>query len=113
MREHDAGMVVKLRGLDDRVSARDWLGADIVVARTRLPPVADGEFYWTDLEGLEVRTTSGVMLGNVDHLLATGAHDVLVVRGGKERLIPFDTASIVERVDLAAGVIVVNWAPDY
>jgi 16S rRNA processing protein RimM len=112
-REHDAGMVVKLRGLDDRDRAREWLGAEIVVERARLPPLAVGEFYWTDLEGLEVRTTAGVMLGKVDHLLATGAHDVLVVRGDKERLIPFVTASVVQRVDLAAGVIVVNWAPDY
>jgi 16S rRNA processing protein RimM len=112
-REHDAGMVVKLRGLDDRDGAREWLGAEIVVERTRLPPIAVGEFYWADLEGLEVRTTSGVTLGKVDHLLATAAHDVLVVRGDKERLIPFVTTSIVERVDVLAGVIVVNWDPDY
>jgi 16S rRNA processing protein RimM len=112
-RRHDAGMVVKLRGLDDRDHAREWVGAAIVVERGRLPPLAAGEFYWTDLEGLEVRTTSGLRLGKVDHLLATGAHDVLVVRGDKERLIPFVTESIVERVDLTAGVIVVNWPPDY
>jgi 16S rRNA processing protein RimM len=112
-REHETGIVAKLRGLDDRDRARDWVGAAIVVERDRLPPVPAGEFYWTDLEGLEVRTTAGLTLGKVDHLLATGAHDVLVVRGDQERLIPFVTGAVVERVDLAAGLIVVNWAPDY
>jgi 16S rRNA processing protein RimM len=111
-REHDSGMVVKLRGLDDRDAARDWVGAEIVVERRRLPPVAAGELYWVDLEGLEVRTVTGVVLGRVDHLLATGANDVLVVRGDKERLIPFVAGPIVKNVDLAGRVIIVDWAPD-
>ena len=54
------------------ICAREWVGAEIVVERERLPAVAADEFYWTDLEGLEVRTTAGEVLGKVDHLLATG-----------------------------------------
>jgi 16S rRNA processing protein RimM len=110
---HGGSVIAKLHGLDDRDLARDWVGADIVVERERLPAAAPNEFYWTDLEGLEVRTTSGEVLGTVEHLLATGAHDVLVLGGSAKRLIPFVVGPVVKQVNLAARVIVVDWSADY
>jgi 16S rRNA processing protein RimM len=112
-RSHGDGAIVKLRGVDDRERAREWVGAEVVVERERLPATAANEFYWADLEGLEVRTETGEVLGKVDHLLATGAHDVLVLGGTRERLIPFVVGPVVKQVDLAAQVIVVDWSPDY
>jgi 16S rRNA processing protein RimM len=109
---HGGSVVAKLRGLDDRDRAREWVGAEIVVERERLPAPPPGELYWTDLEGLEVRTTDGVVLGRVDHLLATGANDVLVLGGSPQRLIPFVVGAVVKQVDVAAGFIVVDWLPD-
>jgi len=106
-------VAAKLRGIDDRERAREWVGAEIAVERERLPAIRGDEFYWTDLEGLEVRTTAGVALGKVDRLLATGANDVLVLDGPPERLIPFVVGPVVKSVDLAAGLIVVDWSPDY
>jgi 16S rRNA processing protein RimM len=110
---HAGSVVAKLHGIDDREQAREWIGADIVVARERLPAIAEGELYWTDLEGLEVRTTTGIVLGNVDHLLATGGNDVLVLDSVPQRLIPFVVGAVVKEVDLEAGHIVVDWSPDY
>jgi 16S rRNA processing protein RimM len=110
---HAGSVVVKLRGIDDRDEARDWVGADIVVEREQLPPTREGEYYWTDLEGLEVHTTTGVVLGKVDHLLATGGNDVLVLDSTPGLLIPFIVGSVVRDVDFTAGRIVVDWSPDY
>jgi 16S rRNA processing protein RimM len=110
---HAGSVVAKLHGLDDRDRARDWVGADIVVLREQLPKIAAGELYWTDLEGLEVRTTTGTVLGTVDHLLATGGNDVLVLDSSPRLLIPFVAGDVVKEVDLKAGLIVVDWSPDY
>jgi 16S rRNA processing protein RimM len=110
---HAGSVVAKLHGIDDCDRARDWIGADIVVARGQLPAIAEGELYWADLEGLEVRTTTGIVLGKVDHLLATGANDVLALDGVPPRLIPFVLGAVVKDVDLKTGVIVVDWSPDY
>lgn len=104
-----AGVVAKLRGLDDREQARELIGADIVVERRELPECAPGEYYWTDLEGLEVRNIDGHVLGTVDHLLATAGHDVLVLAGEPQRLIPFVHGPVIREIDLAAGLIIADW----
>jgi 16S rRNA processing protein RimM len=108
------GVVAKLRGCDDRDAAAALMGIDVAIHREQLPEAASGEYYWADLTGLEVVNLDGVGLGVVDHLLETGANDVLVVlRDGEERLIPFVQGPFVKNVDLAEGVITVDWDPEF
>ncbi|NLO80444.1 MAG: ribosome maturation factor RimM [Xanthomonadaceae bacterium] len=111
---HGKGLVLKLKGYDDRDQARVLIGQDIAVPRSELPPLPEGEYYWVDLVGLRVETTDGHALGRVDHLLETGANDVLVVRGeDKGRLIPFVQEQFVKEIDLDAGLIRVDWDPEF
>lgn len=113
-RKQGKGLVASLPGMEDRDQAVLLVGKDIFVDRGQLPPPAEGEYYWADLEGLEVFTTEGALLGRVSHLVATGANDVLVVRGGsKEHLLPFVMEHYVKEVDIPAGRIVVDWDPDF
>ncbi|MFO1350203.1 MAG: ribosome maturation factor RimM [Gammaproteobacteria bacterium] len=107
------GVLVKFSGCNDRTVASAWIGQDLAIRRTQLPPPAPGSYYWRDLEDLEVVTLDGVALGKVDHLLATGANDVLVVKGERERLIPFLRDSVIQSVDFERGVIRVDWDPDF
>lgn len=111
-RHHGRGLVVRLEGIGDREQARRLLGAEIAVPRTELPAPAPGEYYWVDLVGLRVVSLGGAVLGRVDGLMATGANDVLVVRGERERLLPF-IDSVVLEVDFDAGAIRVDWDPDF
>ncbi len=113
-RTQGKGMVAQLPGVDEREQAAALIGTDIYVAREQLPDPAEGEYYWVDLEGLEVVTTEDVQLGRISHLFATGANDVVVVRdGARERLIPFVQGSYVRSVDLSAGRMVVDWDPEF
>lgn len=112
-REQGAGVVAKLRGVDDRDQARGLVGAEVVVERAALPKCGPGEYYWTDLEGLGVVTPDGFRLGTVDHLVAAGDQDVLVLAGRPERLIPFVQGAVIKSVDLDAGVIVADWSPEF
>lgn len=112
-RRQASSVVAKLRGVEDRDEARQWVGAEIAVRRDALPPCAPGEYYWTDLEGLAVVNVQGEHLGRVDHLIATGVHDVIVLDGAAGRLIPFVNGQVVREVDLAAGRIVVDWDPRF
>jgi len=111
---HGNSVVAELEGIADRDAAASLMGSDILILRRQLPKPNDGEYYWTDLVGLEVVTDSGVKLGKVDHLLETGANDVLVViDGDTERLIPFLQQQTVLKIDLQGGIMTVDWDPDF
>ena len=112
-RAHGAGVVVKFAGCDDRDQAALLIQSDIAVQRDQLPPPKPGEYYWADLEGLRVVTLDGAELGVVDHLFATGANDVLAVRGDRERLLPFVKGQVVVEIDLEQRLMRVDWDPDF
>lgn len=107
------GVVARLAECDDRDQAYALIGSEIAVRRDQLPATAPGEYYWSELQGLEVLTAEGVSLGRVDHLLETGANDVLVVKGDRERLIPFVMDEVVLEVDLEQRVLRVDWDKDF
>lgn len=111
-------LVAKLKGLDDREVARTFAGFDICVPREQLPDLNDGEFYWYQLVGLKVIDLQGQLLGRIDHLLETGANDVMVVKpcpgslDDRERLLPY-TEQCVQQIDLAAAEMRVDWDADF
>lgn len=119
-RRQGKAVVARLAGIDDRDAAARFIGADIAVSRAELPETEVGCYYWADLVGLDVRQSNGQRLGTVDHMLATGAHDVMVVHVAgdapdaplREVLIPFVLDRYVMKVDLAARVIDVDWEWD-
>lgn len=112
-RETAKGIVATLPGVADRDAAEALRGADLYVPRSVLPPPAPGEHYWVDLEGLRVVNTEGVEFGRVSHLFPTGANDVVVVQGERERMLPFVQPDVVVSVDLEAGVMTVDWDADF
>ena len=106
-------VVAHLEAVDDRDVAESLIGWEIYIERDQLPTLAKDEYYWTDLVGLNVITKSGVKLGMIDHLFETGANDVLVVSGDRERLIPFLMGLTVLEVDLDGKCLTVDWDPDF
>lgn len=119
-RSHGKGMVAQLVEVADRNDAERVSGSEILVSRDQLPELDQGEYYWFELEGLRVSNREGVDLGVVSHLIsAGGANDVLVVQGDEhsvdreERLIPYLPDQGVTDVDMAAGLIKVDWDPEF
>jgi 16S rRNA processing protein RimM len=111
-RAQGKGVVAKLAGVDNRDQASGFIGAEIAVKLSRLPPLKKGEYYWAQLVGLEVINLTGQGLGKVSHLFDSGANDVLVVRNGRERWLPA-TANVIREVNLEAGVMRVDWDADF
>ncbi len=112
-KRHGKAVIVRLEGIKDRDLAAEICGWDIFIEHGQLPAPEAGEYYWTDLVGLQVETVDGVQLGAVDHLLRTGANDVLVVVGDRERLVPFLQGRTIVNIDLAGGKMIVDWDPDF
>jgi 16S rRNA processing protein RimM len=103
------GIIARLETIEDRNQAAQLLGAEIAVCRSQLPHTPEGQYYWADLMGLTVINNKDITLGEVAHLLETGANDVLVLKGERQRLIPFVRDHVILEVDLAQGIIRVDW----
>ncbi|MCC7253565.1 ribosome maturation factor RimM [Hyphomicrobium sp.] len=102
------GLICRVEGISDRTQAEALKGAALYVARDRLPPPDEGEYYHADLVRLTAVTEAGAPLGRVVAVANYGAGDILEVRpdaGGRTVLYPM-TEAIVRRVDLAGGVVV-------
>ena len=106
------GTVAKLGGCDDRDAAERLRGADIAIPREELGAEEEGLLYPVDLIGLHVVDEQGTMLGAVDSFFETGGASVMVVKGGRVRMIPF-VHDYVKSVDRDARRIVVDWKADY
>ena len=111
-KRHSKTVIARIEGFDDRDQSATLIGSEITVPRDALPEAADGHYYWSDIEGLRVVHKDGSDIGLVDYMLETGAHDVMVIKGEQERLIPFVKDKVVLDVDLAAGTITVDWEWD-
>ena len=112
-RSHGKGVVARFADCNDRDVAAQMIGAEIGIRAQQLPDLGSGEYYWSQLEGLAVINLQDDVLGTVDHLMETGANDVLVVKGDQERLIPFVLEQIVVSVDLEQGEMRVDWDKDF
>ena len=107
------GIVMQMPGVDDRDAAEALRGSEIHVPRSALPSPKPGQYYWVDLEGLRVVNTDGVDFGTVSHLFSTGANDVLVAQGDRERMIPFLEPDYIVSVDFDAGRVTVDWDAEF
>ena len=112
-RRHGKGLVVQLEDCPDRDAAALLTGTEVGVYRHQLPPAAADEYYWDDLVGMQVIAKHDRVLGRLDHLFETGANDVMVVKGTREYLVPYIKGQVVQSVDQEAGVITVDWDPDF
>jgi 16S rRNA processing protein RimM len=118
-RWHSGQLLVGFGGITDRTAASELTGSWLSVDTSQLPATGDpDEFRDHELIGLSVRTAAGDQVGVVSDVLHYG-QDLLVVRppagGGPdtkdgEYLVPFVKA-IVPKVDVSAGVIVIDPPP--
>ena len=113
------GLIVHFSGYDNPDDSQKLVGKQVSIKNDRLPQLLEGEFYWYELERLQVINQEGYNLGNVDYLIETGANDVLVVKPSdqswdrRERLIPFIKETVIKKVDLPSKKIEVDWGVDF
>ena len=112
-RLHGKNVIAHIDGVEDRDLAAELIGSKIYIESGQLPKLTEGEYYWSDLIGMKVESLESEPLGTVETMMETGANDVMVLQGDRERLIPFVIDEIVREVDLANKRVVVDWQPDY
>lgn len=103
------GGLARIEGVNDRDAAAKLTGTRLYVARDRLPPPEEEEFYLADLIGLAARDAEGREMGRVAAVEDFGAGTILTLRDeqGRETLLPF-TRAVVPVVDVAGGFVTVQ-----
>lgn len=106
-------LVAKFAGCENRDDARQWTNREIAIKRSQLPELPKGQYYWSDLEDMTVKTVTGITLGVVNEVMETGAHPVLVIEGEQRYLVPYVLDKIVKKVDLTSNHLIVDWDLDF
>ena len=121
-RPHGKGLVAHIVGCDDRNEVERLARQSLAVNVEELPDAAADEVYWRDLEGMSVYAAdepAPILLGQITHLFATGANDVMVVDStadsidGRQRLIPWVLTDYVLDVDIEKRRVLVDWDPTF
>lgn len=113
VRDHGTRLLVRLAGVTDRDTAEALRGCVFVIDSDELPPIDEPDTYYDhQLEGLQVRTTTGQEVGIVGEVLHTAAGELLSVKpdAGSQKgevLVPFVSA-IVTSVSLNEGVLEID-----
>ena len=108
---HSDRLVARLEGIEDRDKAAALTGAVIEVDRAELPPTGDREYYRADLVGFRVRNLEDVELGTVGYFVDTPTGPMMVVQGAREHWV-LAIPKHLRKVDLAAGLILVDWSAE-
>jgi 16S rRNA processing protein RimM len=111
--KHSKGWIVHLVGYDTPEAVRFLASTDIAIAHSDLPPLAEEEFYMSDIVGFSAINLEGVTLGEVMGFVDSGAHELLVITGEKEYLIPLIKGRFLKAVDKAKQQITVDWSADF
>jgi 16S rRNA processing protein RimM len=111
-RRHGRRLLVSFAGITDRSAAEALRGAVLVVPESWLPELERDEWWAHQLEGCEVRTESGRILGSVRDVIPNPANDlwVAVDDEGRETLVPA-LADLLIDVDITARTILVRDVP--
>ncbi|MBU0455218.1 MAG: ribosome maturation factor RimM [Gammaproteobacteria bacterium] len=110
---HHSHFIVHIQDVNSPEAARVYVNKKIGVPQDQLPPLKPGEYYWSDLEGLTVFNQDHILLGTIDHLMATKSNDVMVIVGEKRHLIPFIKDQFVLSIDLKKQEMIVLWDPEF
>ncbi len=109
---HGKTIVANFLEIANRTQAENYKGYLIGVPKNLLPRLKEEQYYWSDLIGCEVLNVQNISFGLVDTFIETGANDVIVVKGDKERLIPYTTKAVL-KVDTINRKIMVDWNEDF
>jgi len=79
-------IIIKLEDYDHISASEKILGEKIYVKKSDLKTLEDGEYYWHDLEGLDIYTTKERYLGKVDFIFNNGSNDVMAIKRDNDHI---------------------------
>ncbi len=101
-RIHRRQVIVKLENVESIDQAERLVGAPILVEKAALPVLEEGEYYWTDLIGMDVWTERKDRVGKLADIIPTGGTDVFVIKKGEKEILVPANDEVIRKVDIVA-----------
>lgn len=107
--ETKQGLFGSLKGVTDRNAAELLKGTQFFIDKSKLPEPDEEEFYYDQLNGLEVRDAAGQALGTISAVHDFGAGDIIEIRhtDGKKEMYPFTKINFPE-VHVSKGYLLAD-----
>jgi 16S rRNA processing protein RimM len=105
---HKQNILLHLRTYDHIDSVASLINAKIMLAYDRFPPLAEGDYYWHQLEGLQVVDSQCGVIGTLTAVVETGAHDIYVAQGLHGEVMFPAVDAFIDEIDLEAGHMLVT-----
>lgn len=101
LRDGGNGAIARFAEIVDRNAAEALRGVELIVPRSELPPLGEGEYYHVDLIGLPVVSDAGEALGVCVAVENFGAGDVIEIEraSGKRFMVPMRPEAVREWSD--------------
>ncbi len=111
-RQHEKYLWIKFEQVDTRSDAEQLLGKFITIDVQQREKLEDDQFYWTDLEGLDVYDAEQCICGRVMAVFDYGAGTFLEIKDTQNsmRTIPFHKTAVI-KVDMHEKYIIIE--PSY
>ncbi|AMB98949.1 ribosome maturation factor RimM [Aerococcus urinaehominis] len=109
-RRHKNFNILHFAGLDSINDVERFKGAILSVAGEHQAELAENEYYYHEIIGLDVYTLEGDQLGKIREITALGPNDVWHVQRkgpGRDILIPY-IADVVKDIDLDQGRVTIE-----
>ena len=100
-------IIAKFKNINSRNDIEIFNGKLLMLNRSDIPSLPEGEYYNFDIIGLEVIDDKGSKLGKITEVLKTGSNDVYVVEGKKQLLVPA-LKKVVKEINLVDGFMKVE-----
>jgi len=100
--------ILQLGGVDDRDAAERLRGSSVWISSEKIVKLPDGEYYWSEIIGLQVLTEEDQILGRIEAVFPTGSNDVYGWRGGGREIMLPAIEEVVRKIDTDRGVMVVR-----
>ena len=108
VKPHGRGVLLSLKGINDRTSAEALIGSELFIEKAVLPELEEGSFYWSDIIGIAAYKPEGTYLGRVTAIIPTGSNDVYVVQDSKNEILIPALETVVLEIDLEKKKMTVN-----
>lgn len=111
VRYHKDTILLKLAGYDNRDEAESLRGQWLQIPEEEAIPLAEGEYFLYQLQGLKVISDDGELLGELTGVIETKANNVFIIQGDAGEILLPDIEEVIQEIDFDQGFMRVHLLP--